>query len=225
MDGLTRQNEAFPETRRTWMGRLLQDGELNEARRHIMDAYAWPLRVYCRGCSLRWVGDPDDLVRGFFADRLSRPAFLHRWLESNRPLRFWLIVGFKHYMLERARSARRAADREKALELDAEGSRIDQEFERACAVQLVRHALQRTEAACARNGLADHWNIFDLYHLRDVPLEQIAADKNIAVSRAATMKRTAVNRFRATLRELLSWNGADQHQIDTEIQALRGGLR
>ena len=219
------QQEAFPQTRRTWMGKLLDEGDLATARRHIMGVYERPLRIYCQGCSLSWVGDPQDLVAGFFADRLSRPAFLQRWLESGRALRFWLIVGFKHYMLEEARRRNREHQQGFDVELDAEGSVPDREFDRACAVQLVHQALEKAAAECQSDGLGEHWDIFCLYHIRDTPLDRIAADKGVSAARAAVMKRSAVNRFRATLRELISWNGADDALIDAEIRDLRGGLK
>lgn len=206
------------------MGRMLDEGELDEARRHIMEAYAEPLRIYCRGCSLSWVGEPDDLVRGFFADRLSRHAFLDRWLESGRALRFWLIVGFKHYMLEQAREKNRDARQAADLSLEPEGSGPDREFERACALRLVHQALEQSADACWQHGLDEHWEIFTLYHLQGVSMDRIAADKGVTVARAAVMKRTAVERFRSTLRELISWKGADDHLIDAEIRDLRGGL-
>ncbi len=206
------------------MGNLLEQGDIATARRHIMEVYDTPLRVYCRGCSLSWVGEPRDLVAGFFADRLSRPAFLRRWLESGRALRFWLIVGFKHYMLEEARRKKREANSPLNAELDAEGSGPDREFDRACAIQLVHQALERTAEECRSDGMGEHWEIFCMYHIRDTPLDRIASEKGIGVARAAVMKRSAANRFRATLRELLSWPGADGCLIDAEIRDLRGGL-
>lgn len=224
MDNAVERQNVFPKTRRTWMGQLLEEGELLAAKQHIMEVYAEPLRVYCRGCTLRWVGDPRDLVGGFFADRLSRPAFLQRWLQSGRPLRFWLIVGFKHYMLELARQRQRDARISLRPTIDPEGSDPDRAFDQACAVQFVRQAIDQSGEACRTDGLADHWDIFLLYHIRSVPMERIAADMAITVARASVMKRTAVNRFRATLRELISWNGADDELIDAEIRDLQGGL-
>lgn len=217
------KQNAFPPTRRTWMGHLLDDGELDTARRHIMEAYAEPLRIYCRGCSLRWVGEPSDLVSGFFADRLSRPTFLERWRESGRPLRFWLIVGFKHFMLEEARRRKRDARGRGEPRLEPEGSGPDRAFDRACALELVRQALSQTERQCRDDGLGEHWEIFFLHHLRDLSIRQIAEQLSIDVPRAAVMKRTAANRFRATLRELVSWTDADDQMIDAEIRDLRGG--
>ena len=70
----TRTRDVFPVTQRTWLGRALVRGHegLSEANHHIMDVYAQPLKVYYLGSSFRTLGEPDDVVQGFFADRLAR---------------------------------------------------------------------------------------------------------------------------------------------------------
>ena len=208
------------------MGRLLDSGNVVHAAEHVMSVYEEPLRIYCLGCSLRWVGEPRDLVAGFFADRLTRPAFLDRWRESGRPLRFWLIVGFKHYLLEEARRIKRDRDRgsEPAPALDPEGTAPDHAFDRRCAVELVRRAVTDTEAVCTEAGLGEHWAVFTAFYLHGRSLEEIASAHGIDTARAAVMKRTAVHRFRATLRELVSWAGAADDQIDAEVMTLMEAL-
>ena len=218
-----RKTDAFPETRRTWMGECLTNGELAAARRHVMEVYEHPLRVYCAGCSLRWVGEPADLVAGFFADRLSRPAFFERWRESQRPLRYWLIVGFKHYLLEQARRLKRDR-RGVSAELDADDATPDLAFERECALTLVRRALSETESRCREQGFGDHFEVFLRYHIHGESLESVAKRLGVEPRRAGVMKRTVVQRFQRTMRDLVAWSGANDAEVDAEIRGLRETL-
>lgn len=187
-----------------------------------MEVYAEPLRVYCNGHSLRWLGDPSDLVSGFFADRLSRPEFLGRWRESQRPLRFWLIVGFKHFLFEESR--RRKRDDRVISEADLEIAGSDRAYEQSCALGLLRRALSDTEEECRRAGLAAHWEVFEMFHLREMTLGQIAETKGIDPPRASVMKRTAAKRFAESLRQMVSWDGASESEIDAEVAGLTEGL-
>ena len=221
-----RKSDAFPETRRTWMGERVTRGELAAAQRHVMEVYERPLRVYCAGCSLGWVGDPGDLVAGFFADRLARPAFFERWRESQRPLRFWLIVSFKHYLFEQARRTKR--DRrelgDETDQADASGATPDLVFERECAIGLVRRALRDVEARCRADGYGDHFDVFVRFHMHGESLEAIAERLGIEPARAGVMKRTVVQRFQRVMREVVSWNGASDAELDAEIRGLRETL-
>ena len=204
------------------MGRMLDNGDESVVGVHIMDVYAEPLRVYCLGCSLKWVGEPEDLVSGFFADRLSRPAFLTRWRESQRPLRFWLIVGFKHFLYEEAR--RRNRDKRMDADPGVDLPSPNRDYERSCAMGIVRRALTVAASACAENGLAEHWEIFEMFHLKEMTLQQIAEVRGIAPTRTSVMKRTATKHFQRCLRDMVSWDGATEGDVDAEISGLMEGL-
>lgn len=222
MTPTARQHDAFPSTARTWIGQRLDEGEdgRREAVRHVMEVYDEPLRVYFAGCSLRWIGDRHDLVAGFFADRLARAEFMDRWRQSGRPLRFWLIVGFKHYLYETARRERRTKAAPLPPEADASNAGADRLFDRACARALVRRAFESARAACESDGLADHWDLFVLHHVQDRSYAQIAESRGIDAERAAVMVRTAGRRFRKALRELVAWDGATATDIDHELRTL-----
>ncbi|MHC5005518.1 MAG: hypothetical protein ACYTJ0_20640, partial [Planctomycetota bacterium] len=66
------------------MGRMLDGGEPGRlaAGRHVMSVYAQPLQAYLQGSSFRTLGDPEEVVQSFFADRLSRDGFLDDWWRS-----------------------------------------------------------------------------------------------------------------------------------------------
>ncbi len=237
-----RQADAFPPTQRTWLGARLRGGGegLVQANRHVMDIYAHPLKVYFLGSSFRGLGEPEDVVNGFFADRLSTDGYLERWLNSGRALRFWLIVGFKHYLLEEVRRQKRhrrerqfaedprAADAQMSTDhaTSASGgpgtSSSDPErmFHHESALSIVRLALQQAEASCQRDGLLDHWRIFIRHHLDQRDYSLVSAEFGVEPSRASVMARTAANRFKNALRELVAWDGASSHDIDDELAQL-----
>ncbi|MBN8644887.1 MAG: hypothetical protein J0L61_06540 [Planctomycetes bacterium] len=218
-----RTRDVFPTTV-AWLSNRVLEGTrgLDDANRHIMHLYAQPLKVYFLGCTLRWLGEPDDIVQGFFADRLSRPEFLSKWVASRRPLRFWLIVGFKHYLLESARALQR--DRRAgplgAADSDDVGEADPKVFDREYAVSVVREATRRAEQSCEKDGLSEHWKVFTEHHVDSRPYEEIAPRLNIDRARCAVMARTAATRFKNELRALVAWEGATEEQIDREIRSL-----
>lgn len=217
------RQDVFPTTMMTWLGDRVRSGgnAKGDANRHIMEVYAHPMKVYFLGSSFRWMGEPDDMVQGFFADRLTKEDYLSKWLESGRPLRFWLIVGFKHYLLEQARRMRKER-REVALppQYEESAEETDEAFDKACAMSIVAEALRRTEQDCHTEGLDAHWRIF-VRHYRDGHSYQIIAPEyGVDRARAAVMARTAASRFKKELRELVGWDGAESTQIDHEIGAL-----
>jgi len=210
------EQDPFPSTDMTWLGRSIRDGERGRlaAGEHVMRIYADPLRVYLRGSSFRSLDDADDLVNGFFASRLSRERFLHDWLSSGRPLHRWLIVGFRHYLFETAR--RRSRWRQRRHDAPEAAEPAERAFHRESALALVREALRMAHDRCRDQGLHEHWRIFLAHHMDGRAYEQIVPDQR----RAAVMARTAANRFRAALREIVGWPGATEEQIDDEIRAL-----
>lgn len=230
---------AFANTQYTLLGRWLEmgpDGH-REATNHIMEVYAGPLRVYFLGSSFaKDLGDADDIVRGFFADRLSRPTFLHDWQMSGKRLRYWLITAFKHYLYEQ----RHGRVKDKRWEsLDALNGRMpggedederphgetgggddhspERAFHREVAMSLVRKALDRARASCDETGHAAHWEAMLRHHLDGRTFEELSREYDIEPSRLRVMARTAGNRLRRCLREELSWPGAHAEDIDREI--------
>lgn len=221
-----RHADAFPSTMSTWLSHRLRDGEsgLRDAGRHVMDVYAEPLRIYFRGSSFRAMGDAEDLVNGFFADRLARPNFLQRWAESGRPLRFWLIVGFKHFLYEQARAARRHDADELSASVTGDDAGPIRDFDREVARAIVAEASRRAETGCREGQLVEHWELFRRHFMDGRAFAAIAPDFGVTPERAAVMARTAAHRFKRALRELVSWEGAADEQVDQEIAHLMEAL-
>lgn len=221
--------DHFPNTAMTWLaGRLDQgDAGLQDARRHVMTVYRDPLAIYIRGSSFRTLGEPEDLVGGFFADRLGRDDFLSEWLSSGRPLRRWLLVALKYYMLEQIR-ARKRDGRAGAIAEDPHDDGADppaREFHRESARALLRDAMVSTAQALADEGMSDHWRVFLRHHLEGAPYDLIAPAFGVDPKRAAVMARTAARRFRNTLRQRAAWPGATDEDVDRELASLAEDIR
>lgn len=220
--------DVFPSTASTWLSRCLdgEEGGVEAANRHIMDVYAQPLRVYYLGSSFRTLGEPEDLVGGFFADRLSRKEFLSRWHLSGRPLRHWLIVGFKHFLYEEGRRRRGKGEGSFDEEMQRAGEdEPTRDWDRAIARSLVQEATRRAAASCVSEGLDRHWGLFVAHHVDGEGFREIGARLGESPERCAVMARTAANRFRRALRDIVGWRGASESDVDSEIGLLMEALQ
>ncbi len=220
------KEDLFPATRSTWIGDRLRHDQSGraEVNRHVMTVYALPLRAYFLGTSERWLGDADDIVQGFFADRLARDDFFAAWQQSGMPLRRWLMNAFCFYLKEQRRRHRRD-NRGSALGEDpiAFSGDPDRAIDRAFVASLVQRAMDLTREGCEKDGMDDHWRVFEEHHCRARPYADIAEDLGIDAARAAVMSRTATRRFRMTLRELLARDSSAseaREDIDDQIRAL-----
>jgi len=226
-----RHRDAFPTTQTTFIGRLLDRGPKGhvEAGRHIMTVYAHPLRVYLAGSSFRTLGDASEIIDGFFADRLQRDGFLASWLESGHRLRYWLINAFKNYLHEQIRAARRQQRKPDPGRYEArrhEDNAEDPEavFHHEAALAVVREAFRLAEQECRAVSLDDHWRAFVRHHLDGLDYRAIANELEVTPARAGVMARTATERFRSRLREMVAWAGASDQEIDQEINELMEAL-
>ncbi len=220
--------DRFPTTQVTLLSRLARSGpdQLQQAHRHIMAVYAEPLAAYVGTSRFRDLGEPVELVSGFFADRLGKEQFLATWLDSAQPLRLWLIGAFRNYCRERIRERARWRRRAfRATESEVEERTAEHLFNQHAAVAVVRRALVIAEDGCERDDLREHWRVFTLRRLRDRSIRDVAASTGFSESRVVVMERTAANRVRDAIRGLLAWDGGSPTEIELEIQALKESLR
>ena len=224
--GRGRTRDVFPRTAVTWLDGCFERGDSGrgEAIRHVMEVYRRPLAVYVLGSSFARVGDADELVEGFFADRLRRDSYLREWRESGRALRRWLLTGLRFYLMEEIRRRKGAAaegrggDAEHAMDAGAEeGEAV---FCRAVGRGLVREAMHRAEAELFSEGMGAHWRAFVLHYVEGRGYEEIGRVEGVGARRAAVMARTASRRFRQRLREIVAWPGASDDDVDLELRSL-----
>lgn len=216
------QESVFPTTLRTWIDRRLDEGKAGrlDANRYVMATYAAPLRIYYLGTNMRWLGEPDDVIGGFFEDRLRKADYFDRWQASGMRLRRWLINGFCFYLRELRRSARR--DRTAACQGDTvtfngdPAAVVDREAARA----FVSRAIEQTQQACLDEGLETHWRIFLRHHVDHAPFAAIAGEFDVDPARAAVMSRTARRKFHIALVDVLTRDGVAREEMNREIQWL-----
>jgi hypothetical protein len=215
--------DCFPTTASTWIGLKLIEGDEGraEVNRHIMTVYAWPLEVYSRGFADPAVGEPAEVVQGFFAERLERRDFLASWQASGLRLRRWLMNGFCYYIQELYRSKKKES-RWKDLpeEIPANGPSPAEILDRAFVISTIRCALHRAGELCEAEGLAPHWRVFLGHFYNGLPYGNLVGDLGVNPARAAVMARTAARRFQEALREILLRDGVAQEDLDGEIQTL-----
>jgi DNA-directed RNA polymerase specialized sigma24 family protein len=214
---------VFPVTRCTWIEEELKDGQRGRlnVNRHIMDVYAWPLKVYFLAFRDRWIGEPEDVIQGFFASRLGKPGFFEDWQSSGKRLHRWLMNGLCFYVKElhreRMRLQREVPD---IPDNGYDDTSAADTMDRAFVQGIVREALVDAEALCASRGLHTHWKIFVEHYIRGDTYDQIARTHAVEPTRAVVMARTATRKFQSALRLLIERNGSAVDELDTEIEML-----
>ncbi len=215
--------DVFPTTMHTWIDAQLANGPDGRLmiNRHVMDVYAWPLAVYFQGSRDRWLGEPDEIVQGFFADRLARPEFFGGWRTSGMKLRRWLMNAFCFYLSElRRRQKRDRLVEEPEYAIDSEDDGAHAAMDRAFVVAIVHQAMHMARQSCDQAGLGEHWRVFVLHHHAGQSYQSISDDLQVAPARAAVMARTASRKFKDAIRELLTRDGASPTSVDDEIREL-----
>ena len=217
--------DVFPSTLLTWISHRQDEGATGrrEINRHVMAVYGEPLLIYLRGHTLRWLGEPEELIDGFFANRLDREDFFAKWQASGLRLRRWLMNALNLYLMEVRRSRQQTA-RGRSAELDDEqwtgGDSPEKIVDRAFAQSIVRQALQQAQQRCKAKRLEEHWGVFMRHYYEGQKYDAFAGEYGVEPARAAIMARTATRVFRAALRNLLARDGTAPERIDEEIQAL-----
>lgn len=216
-----RTADVFPATQLSWIDERLEQGEQgrSDVNRHIMELYRFPLSVYYLGTRDRWLGDVDEVINGFFADRLARTQFLGDWRASGLKLRQWLINAFCFYLRELKRARRRDAheDMVQADEMSIVPS-LAKQFDKALVSAMVRKAMNAAQQDCEKAGLAAHWQVFVLHFCHGRPYDQFAGDLGVDAARAVVMARTAKKKFQTALRDIVACDS--QGDVDTEIRSL-----
>jgi hypothetical protein len=240
---------AFPTTHATWLATLVLEpgnaldadsardaaagtaaARAREARLHVMERYAAPLEVFVRGSSLARLGEPAEIVNGFFAARLSDAGYLRAWPASGMRFRRWLMNGILFYGQGLARDAARAAARGATVaadELDRRvgaGSVAEADFERAWALAVVREATARVEAELLDEGRAVEFDVFRRHAILGQPYAAFAQEVDRTPQQCAGATRLVAQRVRAALADVLREEGVPEAEIDDEIARVRGVL-
>jgi len=240
--------EHFPSTHATWIEAQLtvmeQRGDagataLGALRRHLMERYRTALVAYVRGGSLRRLGDAEELVAGFFADRACEPRFLQDWRASGMPLRRWMMNGVNFYgrgvIRDRARARARdggpeladraAGDLARALEeAGMEEQDAERAFERAWALAVLNDAHARAHSDLAERGRLEEYEIFRRQVIEGEGYETIAPSLGRTPQQCAGAKRLVTQALREAVRESLRAEGVNESELDAEVARVYGLL-
>lgn len=201
-----------------------------------MARYHLPLRAYVRGSSLRELGDADDLVAGFFADRVGSPSFLPEWRASGMPLRRWLMNGIGFYgrgvVRDRMRDRMRQADMgptdpsattigASPLDLVADHRRAEHDFDEAWALELLNAAHERIHAELDAAGRLDEYEVFRRHVLDGTEYSVIGAELGLTRQQCANCVRRVSERVREAMRDLLRAEGVPGSELDDELSRIR----
>jgi hypothetical protein len=217
--------DHFPTTQQTWILDRLAEGERGAPtlREHLMERYREPLLIYVRGSTLRSLGEPDELVHGFFAAFFSRADALERWAESGTRLRRWMMNG----LVLHARGLRRDASRNRetaTLESVADRAGAEQgaeaEFDAAWARSLLSDAATAVQAELVAEGRSGSWEVFARHIIDGQPYAVCCPPLGFSPDEGRTATRMVSIRIRRTLRELLLQEGTPEAEIGAELAAL-----
>jgi hypothetical protein len=246
--------DHFPSTHATWIDAQLTiiDGDGASAdgphtaraetarealRRHLWERYHAPLRAYVHGGSLRRAGEPDDLVAGYFADRVTAPDFLPAWRRSNMPLRRWMMNGMGFYargvvrdrLRDRLRpftdlsenaaagGASSSTGAEDAL-LPVEERTAEAAFERAWAIAVLDAAHAQAHAQLSAEGRLDEYDVFRRRVIEGEGYDTIGPSVGMSAQQCAGATRLVSQRMAAALREVLRAEGVRESEMDRTVQ-------
>ena len=221
--------ELFPVTPHTWITERLDLGgeaAAAELNRFILALYFRPLCGYAQASSLRELGDPDDIVTGFLANRLARGEYLRSWRETNgTPLRRWLMNGLHLYGHELRRARRQRAGRESTLDAASDATAPEPAavaaMERDWALSVVREACAEIESELRASGVERDWYVFRRHFLDGRAYRELFAETGVEPARAAVRSHAILVRLRSRIRALLARDGTPTDEIEHEIARLQ----
>ena len=225
-------SRSFPETQTVWISDRLSEGEagIMLANGYVMESYVRPLSIYCSKIGLaRSVHiDADDLVHGFFANRLSNSEYLKSWLTSGLRLRQWLRNGLHFYVheLRRQNAAQlgklgpHIGDQALPEEVPSEGAAHDHEFERAWALAALDLAMKETKEGLEKRNRRDEWEMFCSHHVEGVPHAIIGERFQLSTAQVAQRTFAVGAQLRDALYGILRKDGALRSEIDVEVRSM-----
>ena len=232
--------DHFPSTHATWIDAQLTiidgaDGAPagmtahRALARYLMERYREPLRAYVVGSALRELGEPDELVSGFFAHLLGTPDSMMRWRTSGLQLRRWLMHGMAFHGRTLRKDAARNRERGSLDALAAAGAEPQDDhdgvhaFDRAWALALVNEAHRIAHEECVQRGLLDEYEVFRLHVSEGLPYAVIAPRTGRTEQQCANATRKLGGMLREAVRELLRGEGVPGGELDAmvaEVQRL-----
>ena len=198
-------------------------------RSHVMERYHRPLCAYVHTGAFARLGEPEDLVAGFFAKHLQSLDFMMRWRTSGMPLRRWMMNAASFHCRSLARDRARAAGREMLDPAGADGlldalpsaePAAERAFDRAWAVTLANEAHVIAQTDADDRGRPDDYVVFRMHVVERMEYDAIAAALGITPSQAKHAAARVGERMRGAVRELLRAEGVRAEELDAEVGKL-----
>jgi DNA-directed RNA polymerase specialized sigma24 family protein len=231
--------DHFPSTHATWIDAQLTLAEgadpraatsaVQSLRSHVMERYHRPLCAYVHTGAFARLGEPEDLVAGFFAKHLQSLDFMIRWRTSGMPLRRWMMNAASFHCRGLARDRARAAGREMLDPAGADGlldalpsaePAAERAFDRAWAVTLANEAHVIAQTDADDRGRPDDYVVFRMHVVERMEYDAIAAALGITASQAKHAAGRVGERMRGAVRELLRAEGVRAEELDAEVGKL-----
>ena len=231
--------DHFPSTHATWIDAQLTLAEgadprvatsaVQSLRSHVMERYHRPLCAYVHTGAFARLGEPEDLVAGFFAKHLQSLDFMIRWRTSGMPLRRWMMNAASFHCRGLARDRARAAGREMLDPAGADGlldalpsaePAAERAFDRAWAVTLANEAHVIAQTDADDRGRPDDYVVFRMHVVERMEYDAIAAALGITPSQAKHAAARVGDRMRGAVRELLRAEGVRVEELDAEVDKL-----
>ena len=231
--------DHFPSTHATWIDAQLTLAEgadprvatsaVQSLRSHVMERYHRPLCAYVHTGAFARLGEPEDLVAGFFAKHLQSLDFMIRWRTSGMPLRRWMMNAASVHCRGLARDRARAAGREMLDPAGADGlldalpsaePAAERAFDRAWAVTLANEAHVIAQTDADDRGRPDDYVVFRMHVVERMEYDAIAAALGITSSQAKHAAARVGERMRGAVRELLRAEGVRAEELDAEVGKL-----
>jgi DNA-directed RNA polymerase specialized sigma24 family protein len=231
--------DHFPSTHATWIDAQLTLAEgadpraatsaAQSLRTHVMERYHRPLCAYVHTGVFARLGEPEDLVAGFFAKHLQSLEFMMRWRTSGMPLRRWMMNAASFHCRGLARDRARAPGREMLDPAGADGlldalpsaePAAERAFDRAWAVTLANEAHVIAQTDADDRGRPDDYVVFRMHVMDRMEYDAIAAALGITPSQAKHAAARVGERMRGAVRELLRAEGVRAEELDAEVGKL-----
>jgi hypothetical protein len=213
-------------------------------RKHLWERYHAPLRAYVHGGSLRRAGEPEELVSGYFAERVTTPEFLVAWRSSGMPLRRWMMNGMGFYargvvrdrMRDRMRTFTDLAEPRASATTDAGTDRradptddllgadartAADAFEHAWAIAVLDAAHAQVHAELDAQGRLDQYEVFRRRVIDGEGYDTIAPSVGLTPQQCAGATRLVSQRLAASLREVLRDEGVTEGEMDATVGEVR----
>ena len=184
-----------------------------------------------------------DLTQAFVADVLIGRRLMHEADRNRGRFRSFLMQSLRNFLHEQHRHATRAkrAPSTQAIvaleeqrvpgDASAEGS-PEEAFDAAWCRELIMRVLRTVSDACKRDGLEDHWAVFDARVVQPMLTGAVPPDNTILAARldlpsavhASNLLVTVKRRFAQALRKEISRTVRNPADVDDELRELLGFL-